>query len=186
MPHWARCLSCQALLGGLSCGLQSWHDKYAQHGQVRDISVGNLPGTHCIGVGLQLGLEHGLPGRSLGALHFFRVLHQDDLAGDADGRRQYRRRSGGLPGVVEAGPASLALNPRHSHSHRGAGGLLGALGGYEYGVNREIECCAKPRTGPFTFAALGSAMAANIAIYLVGAGGMALRRLRVGKQHSGG
>ena len=67
-----------------------------------------------------------------------------------------------------------------------AGGLLGALGGYEYGVNREIECCAKPRTGPFTFAALGSAMAANIAIYLMGAGGIALRRLRVGKQHSGG
>ena len=97
----ARSLSCQALLGGLSCGLQSWHDKYAQYGQVRDISLGNLPGRpHCIGVGLQLGLEHGLPGRSLGALHFFRVLHQDDLAGDADGRRQYRRRSGSIPGVA--------------------------------------------------------------------------------------
>ena len=59
-----------------------------------------------------------------------------------------------------------------------AGGLLGAIGGYEYGVNREIECCAEPRTGPFTFAALGSAVAANIAIYLLGAGGIALRRLR--------
>ena len=59
-----------------------------------------------------------------------------------------------------------------------AGGLLGALGGYEYGVNRELECCAEPRTGPFTFAALGAALGANIAIYLVGAGGITLRRLR--------
>ena len=62
-----------------------------------------------------------------------------------------------------------------------AGGLLGAIGGYEYGVNREIGCCAEPRTGPFTFAALGSAVAANVAIYLVGAGGIALRRFRVGR-----
>ena len=65
-----------------------------------------------------------------------------------------------------------------------AGGLLGALGGYEYGVNREIECCAEPRTGPFTFAALGAAVVANIAIYLVGAGGIAFRRLRINKGRS--
>ena len=65
-----------------------------------------------------------------------------------------------------------------------AGGLVGALGGYEYGVNREIECCAEPRTGPFTFAALGAAVAANIAIYLVGAGGIAFRRLRTNKERS--
>ena len=65
-----------------------------------------------------------------------------------------------------------------------AGGLLGALGGYEYGVNREIECCAEPRTGPFTFAALGAALGANIAVYLAGAGGIALRKLRAGKGRS--
>ena len=65
-----------------------------------------------------------------------------------------------------------------------AGGVLGALGGYEYGVNREIECCAEPRTGPFTFAALGAAAAANIAMYLLGAGGIALRRLRTGRGSS--
>ena len=63
-----------------------------------------------------------------------------------------------------------------------AGGLLGALGGYQYGVNREIECCAEPRTGPFTFAALGSALVANIAIYLVGVGGIAFRKLRTSKR----
>ena len=62
-----------------------------------------------------------------------------------------------------------------------AGGLLGAIGGYDYGVNREIECCAEPRTGPFTFAALGATLAANVAIYLVGAGGIALRMLRPGR-----
>ncbi len=65
-----------------------------------------------------------------------------------------------------------------------AGGLIGAMGGYEYGVNREIECCAEPRTGPFTFAALGAALAANIAVYLVGASGIALRRLRTGRGRS--
>ena len=61
------------------------------------------------------------------------------------------------------------------------GGLLGSLGGYDYGVNREIDCCAEPRTGPFTFAALGAALGANIAVYLVEAGGSALRRLRAGR-----
>ncbi len=65
-----------------------------------------------------------------------------------------------------------------------AGGLAGALGGYEYGVNRELECCAEPRTGPFTFAALGAAVAANIAMYLVEAGGIAFRRFRSGKGRS--
>lgn len=65
-----------------------------------------------------------------------------------------------------------------------AGGLLGAIGGYEYGVNREIECCAEPRTGPFTFAAVGAAAAANIAIYLVGGGGFAFRMLRGDKARS--
>ncbi len=65
-----------------------------------------------------------------------------------------------------------------------AGGLAGALAGYDYGVNREIECCAEPRTGPFTFASLGAALAANITVYLVGAGGIALRRFRTGKERS--
>ena len=65
-----------------------------------------------------------------------------------------------------------------------AGGLLGALGGYEYGANREIECCAKPRTGPFTFAALGSAVGASIAVYLAEAASIAFRKFRAGRDRS--
>ena len=65
-----------------------------------------------------------------------------------------------------------------------AGGLAGALGGYEYGANREIECCAEPSTGPLTFAALGATVAANIAVYLAGASGIVVRRLRAGKGRS--
>ncbi len=65
-----------------------------------------------------------------------------------------------------------------------AAGLAGALGGYQYGTNREVECCAEPRTGPFTFAALGAAVAANIAIYLVEAGGLTWRKLRTGRNRS--
>ena len=64
------------------------------------------------------------------------------------------------------------------------GGLLGALVGYDYGVNREIDCCAEPRTGPFTFAALGSAVLANIAIYLVKGGGILLGMFRTGRHRS--
>ena len=65
-----------------------------------------------------------------------------------------------------------------------AGGLVGALGGYDYGANREIECCAQPRVGPFTFAALGATVGANIAMYLVGVGGIAFRKLRASKGRS--
>lgn len=64
------------------------------------------------------------------------------------------------------------------------GGLLGALAGYEYGVNREIDCCAEPRTGPFTFAALGSAALANVSIYLVKGGGILLGMFRTGGHRS--
>ncbi len=65
-----------------------------------------------------------------------------------------------------------------------AGGLAGALGGYEYGANREIDCCAEPRAGPFTFASLGASAAANVTIYLVGAGGIAFRKLRTSKERT--
>ena len=65
-----------------------------------------------------------------------------------------------------------------------AAGLLGALGGYDYATNREIECCAEPSTSPFTFAALGAAAAANIALYLVGVGGIAFRMLRTSKEQT--
>ncbi len=107
------------LLGGRYSGLQSWYGKYTQQGQVRHIPLGHpLHRAHCSGVSLQRGLEYGLLGRSLGPLHFFRVFHQDDLAGDAYDRGQHRRRARRLPSVDKTGPASLALDGRrHCPSH---------------------------------------------------------------------
>ena len=47
-------------------------------------------------------------------------------------------------------------------------GVGGAWAGYEYGANREIECCATPEVGPFFYAAYGATMAANGAGLLLG------------------
>ena len=47
-------------------------------------------------------------------------------------------------------------------------GVGGAWAGYEYGANREIECCATPEVGPFFSAAYGATMAANGAGLLLG------------------
>ena len=57
-----------------------------------------------------------------------------------------------------------------------AGGVIGGLLGYQYGANREIECCAEPQTGPLTYTAFGAGILANAVMYLVEAAGFALRR----------
>ena len=57
-----------------------------------------------------------------------------------------------------------------------AGGVVGGLLGYEYGANREIECCAEPQTGPLTYTAFGAGLLANAVMYLIEAAGFAMRR----------
>ena len=47
-------------------------------------------------------------------------------------------------------------------------GVGGAWTGYEYGANREIECCASPEVGSFSYAAFGATLAANGAVLLLG------------------
>lgn len=42
-------------------------------------------------------------------------------------------------------------------------GIIGAWGGYEYGSNQEIECCAMPTVSPVYYTALGSTVVANVA-----------------------
>ena len=63
-----------------------------------------------------------------------------------------------------------------------AGGVIGGLGGYQFGANREIECCAEPQTAPFTYTAFGAALAANAAMYLLAAGSAAARMVRAGRR----
>ena len=54
----------------------------------------------------------------------------------------------------------------------------GAWIGYEYGANREIECCAKPEVGPVFFAAYGATLAANGVLLLLGIA----REIRTGRR----
>ncbi len=42
-------------------------------------------------------------------------------------------------------------------------GIAGAWGGYQYGSNQEVECCAMPTVSPVYYTALGSSVAANAA-----------------------
>ena len=42
-------------------------------------------------------------------------------------------------------------------------GIAGAWGGYEYGSNQEVKCCAMPTVSPVYYTALGSAVVANAA-----------------------
>ena len=55
-------------------------------------------------------------------------------------------------------------------------GIVGAWGGFEYGSNVEIECCAMPTKSPVYYTALGSAAAANIAGLTFAAGRAFLTR----------
>ena len=63
-----------------------------------------------------------------------------------------------------------------------AGGVLGGLLGYQYGANREFDCCAEPTTNPFTFTAIGAAIVANLVMYVIVAGGALLRALRLSRR----
>ena len=47
-----------------------------------------------------------------------------------------------------------------------AGGVIGGMIGYQFGANREIECCAEPSTTPFTYTAFGATIGANVVMYL--------------------
>ena len=64
------------------------------------------------------------------------------------------------------------------------GGVFGAWVGYQYGANREIECCAEPQTAPFTYTAFGATLLANAGIYVAGVGLFALRLLRTTRRRS--
>ena len=48
-----------------------------------------------------------------------------------------------------------------------AAGILGAWAGYEYGSNREIECCAMPTVSPVYYTALGATLGANLAVVTI-------------------
>ena len=49
-----------------------------------------------------------------------------------------------------------------------AGGLLGSWTGYEYGLNREVECCGDPPLSAFSYAAFGATLVANGGTLLLG------------------
>ena len=57
-------------------------------------------------------------------------------------------------------------------------GIAGAWGGYEYGSNQEVECCAMPTVSPVYYTALGSAVVANVAGLAFAAGRAFLTRKR--------
>ena len=59
-----------------------------------------------------------------------------------------------------------------------AGGVIGALLGYQYGANREVDCCAEPRTTPFIYAAFGATIGANAILFLTSAAISAIRSVR--------
>ena len=48
-----------------------------------------------------------------------------------------------------------------------AAGTLGAWLGYQYGSNREIECCAMPTVSPAYYTALGATLGANVAVVTI-------------------
>lgn len=47
-------------------------------------------------------------------------------------------------------------------------GIGGAWGGYYFGANQEVPCCAKPDITPFTYIAFGATVVANGAALVVG------------------
>ena len=63
-----------------------------------------------------------------------------------------------------------------------AGGIVGALLGYQFGANREVECCAEPRTTPFIYAAFGATIGGNAVMFLVTAATSAIRVFRTGRR----
>ena len=61
------------------------------------------------------------------------------------------------------------------------GGVIGGLAGYQFGANREIECCAEPHTTPFIYTAFGSTIGANAVMYLSWAASAATRLFKGGR-----
>ena len=49
-----------------------------------------------------------------------------------------------------------------------AGGIAGSWIGYQYGLNKEIKCCAEPPLSAFSYAAFGATLAANGGTLLLG------------------
>ena len=62
-----------------------------------------------------------------------------------------------------------------------AGGVVGGLLGFQYGANREFECCADPRTSPFLYVAFGATIGANVIMYLASAAIAVARMVRGGR-----
>ena len=100
--------------------------------------------------------------------------------------------SGGIGAGVAANLAWLKLD-RHQRSVIAltllicvAGGVIGGLAGYQYGANREIDCCAEPQTTPFLFTAFGAAIGANVFMYLVTACIAAARMFRLSRRAAPG
>lgn len=48
------------------------------------------------------------------------------------------------------------------------GGVIGSWIGYEFALNREIQCCSEPPLNAFSYAALGATAAANAGTLLLG------------------
>ena len=66
------------------------------------------------------------------------------------------------------------------------GGVIGALLGYQYGANREIDCCAEPRSTPFIYAAFGATIGSNLVMGLAVASGAATRAFRLSRRSAQG
>ena len=63
-----------------------------------------------------------------------------------------------------------------------AGGVIGGVVGYQFGANREMDCCAEPRTTPFLYTAIGATILSNIVMYLVTAGIATARMIRINRR----
>ena len=62
-----------------------------------------------------------------------------------------------------------------------AAGVAGGLLGFQYGANREFECCADPRTSPFLYVAFGATIGANVILYLATTAAAVARMVRGGR-----
>lgn len=67
-----------------------------------------------------------------------------------------------------------------------AGGVLGGVIGYQIGANREFDCCAEPRTNPFTYTAVGAGIGANVVMYVLVAFRAAARAYRLNRRAAQG
>ena len=99
-------------------------------------------------------------------------------------------------GAIGAGIAANVAWIKLDRQHRSAlaltfvlcvaGGIIGGIAGYQYGANREFDCCSEPRTNPFTYTAIGASIGANVVMYLVVAVGAAARAFRLRRKAAQG